>query len=228
MAVAILAVGLTNACGGGSGGSGTGGSATGGNATGGSATGGTGTGGATGGHEGATGGIGGHPTGSGAAGQGGGGAGGVAGNGGQGGAPACFPDGHACSSASECCSFICAVTCNQMIVSDRNRKQDVAAVDDAEILRAVAALPISSWSYRGDASGARHIGPMAQDFASSFHVGADDRMISPVDENGVSLAAIKALNQRVMELERQNRLLEQQISELRRRHGGGRSGKDVP
>jgi hypothetical protein len=34
---------------------------------------------------------------------------------------------------------------------------------------------------------------MAQDFYAAFHVGEDDRHITSIDEDGVALAAIKAL-----------------------------------
>jgi hypothetical protein len=104
-----------------------------------------------------------------------------------------------------------------MIVSDRNMKRDFAPVNDEEILKAVEALPISSWSYKNDGTNARHIGPMAQDFMSTFHVGSNDKTILQVDGDGVSLAAIKALNQRVKDLEARNKALEEELSALRTR-----------
>jgi hypothetical protein len=162
-----------------------------------------------------TGAQGGH--GGGGAAGGGGGSGATGGAGGEGGTPACLPDGMPCSSANQCCSFICAGTCNSMIVSDRNMKRDFAPVNDDEVLKAVDALPITSWSYKGDGTKARHIGPMAQDFMSTFHVGSNDKTILQVDGDGVSLAAIKALSQRVKELEARNRSLEDQVSSLRAR-----------
>ena len=158
--------------------------------------------------------------------QGGHGGGGVAGGaggssatggaGGEGGAQACLPNGSPCSSGRQCCSFICAGGC-QMAVSDRNMKRDFAPVNDDEVLKAVDALPITSWSYKNDGTKARHIGPMAQDFMSTFHVGSNDKTILQVDGDGVSLAAIKALSQRVKELEARNRSLEDQVSSLRAR-----------
>ncbi|HEY0548440.1 MAG TPA: hypothetical protein VGF13_02495 [Verrucomicrobiae bacterium] len=45
----------------------------------------------------------------------------------------------------------------------------------------------------------RHIGPMAQDFRSAFAVGENDRTITTVDADGVALAAIQGLNQKVEE-----------------------------
>jgi len=104
-----------------------------------------------------------------------------------------------------------------MMVSDRNMKRDFAPVNDDEVLKAVDALPITSWSYKDDGTKARHIGPMAQDFMSTFHVGSNDTTILQVDGDGVSLAAIKALSQRVRELEARNRSLEEPVSSLRAR-----------
>lgn len=81
--------------------------------------------------------------------------------------------------------------------SDRNLKADFAPLDAPQILDRVAALPVSSWVYKTD-TGARHIGPMAQDFHAAFAVnGADDTHINVGDEAGVALAAIQGLNQKL-------------------------------
>jgi hypothetical protein len=80
-------------------------------------------------------------------------------------------------------------------LSDRNAKSDILPVSDDDILARVAALPISEWSYTTE-RGVRHVGPMAQDFYAAFNVGEDDRHITSIDEDGVALAAIKALNER--------------------------------
>jgi len=76
--------------------------------------------------------------------------------------------------------------------SDRNMKSNVMPLDDAAVLAKVAALPITEWSYRAE-DGVRHVGPMAQDFYAAFRVGEDDRHITSIDEDGIALAAIKAL-----------------------------------
>ncbi len=55
------------------------------------------------------------------------------------------------------------------------------------------ALPIERWSYKAET--ARHVGPMAQDFAAAFGLGADDRHIFPLDAGGVALAAIQGLHE---------------------------------
>jgi hypothetical protein len=76
--------------------------------------------------------------------------------------------------------------------SDRNMKTDIVPLDDAEVLDRVGRLPVSRWSYISE-HGVRHVGPMAQDFYAAFGVGEDDRHITSIDEDGVALAAIKAL-----------------------------------
>ena len=86
--------------------------------------------------------------------------------------------------------------------SDWNAKEKFEPVNAQAILEKVAALPLSRWNFKEDAA-ARHLGPMAQDFHAAFDVGTDDKHIATVDADGVALAAIQGLNQK---LERQSRL----------------------
>jgi hypothetical protein len=92
-------------------------------------------------------------------------------------------------------------------LSDRNIKKGFTPVDPAQILDKVLQLPVTEWSYKSDAS-TRHIGAMAQDFYAAFNVGADDKHIATVDEEGVALAAIQGLNQKVEEKDKE--ILEQE------------------
>jgi Chaperone of endosialidase len=75
--------------------------------------------------------------------------------------------------------------------SDRDSKTGIAAVEPEAVLAKVAALPIATWRYK--TAPAVHVGPMAQDFAAAFGLGADDKHIAPGDMAGISLAAIQAL-----------------------------------
>jgi hypothetical protein len=86
--------------------------------------------------------------------------------------------------------------------SDRNRKEAIVAIDAQDVLEEVVRLPISRWRYKGES--VPHVGPMAQDFYSSFRVGADDRHIAAVDADGVALAAIQGLYELVQELKAEN------------------------
>jgi len=76
----------------------------------------------------------------------------------------------------------------------------------------VAALPISTWRFKQHPQ-SRHIGPMSQDFYAAFGVGPDDQHIATVDADGVALAAIQGLNQKV---EAENAALKQEVAELKR------------
>jgi hypothetical protein len=82
--------------------------------------------------------------------------------------------------------------------SDRNLKENFKPVDAREVLEKVASIPISRWNFIGDA-GTPHIGPMAQDFHAAFGTGTDDRHIATVDADGVALAAIQGLNEKLTE-----------------------------
>ncbi len=93
-------------------------------------------------------------------------------------------------------------------------KTNIAPLDDDAILGKVATLPISSWSYTSE-HGVRHVGPMAQDFYAAFNVGEDDKHIASIDEDGVALAAIKAMNARIRLLNAENAALRHQLAALR-------------
>lgn len=97
--------------------------------------------------------------------------------------------------------------------SDRNAKQDIVPVSASAILKSIAALPISEWSYI-DAPGQRHIGPMAQDFYASFGLGRDDKGISTLDTSGIALAGIQALVDENRALQARIEQLEQLVSRM--------------
>ena len=82
--------------------------------------------------------------------------------------------------------------------SDRNAKKNFRPVNSREVLDKVASLSVSRWRFTNDLGG-EHIGPMAQDFFAAFGVGPDDKHIATVDADGVALAAIQGLNQKVEE-----------------------------
>ena len=110
-----------------------------------------------------------------------------------------------------------------MCISDRNKKKNITPADTAAVLQAVSKLPISTWTYNSEPAGVRHLGPMAQDFRSSFGLGDDDRTYNAIDAHGVALAAIQALEKRVADqgrrierLERENRRLRAGLQSLDR------------
>ena len=97
--------------------------------------------------------------------------------------------------------------------SDRNAKEQFTAINAREILDRVASLPISSWNFKADGS-TRHIGPMAQDFYAAFNVGLDDKHIATMDADGVALAAIQGLNEKLKEKDAKLEAMEKRLAEL--------------
>jgi hypothetical protein len=100
-----------------------------------------------------------------------------------------------------------------VVTSDRNAKENFSDIKPREVLAKVAALPITSWNYKQDSS-SRHVGPMAQDFYAAFGVGPDDKHIATVDADGVALAAIQGLNQKLEEKEARIGALEERLEKL--------------
>ena len=100
--------------------------------------------------------------------------------------------------------------------SDRNAKQDFSPVSPLQILEKLAQLPLSEWSYKEDPS-TRHLGPMGQDFYSTFNIGTDEKHIAPIDEGGVALAAIQGLNEVVKEKDARISALEKRSVSLENR-----------
>jgi len=98
--------------------------------------------------------------------------------------------------------------------SDRNVKENFAAINSSEVLDKVAALPISRWNYKNETD-VTHLGPMAQDFYAAFAVGMDDKHISMVDADGVALAAIQGLNEKVEQKETEITELKRELADLK-------------
>jgi hypothetical protein len=97
--------------------------------------------------------------------------------------------------------------------SSRDFKEGFAAIDPTDILQRLVAMPIRTWQYKGAATG-RHLGPVAEDFKATFGLGYEDRYITTVDEEGVALAAIQGLNEKV---EAENARLNRENAEVRAR-----------
>jgi len=99
--------------------------------------------------------------------------------------------------------------------SDRNLKTNLSPVDADWLLARVAALPMAEWNYKSEDARTLHIGPMAQDFHNAFGLdGSDTTHISEIDEGGVALAAIQALEKRTEELNAANEKLVQKNETL--------------
>jgi len=101
--------------------------------------------------------------------------------------------------------------------SDRNAKKNFKPVDTVAVLEKLAAIPIERWNYQWEKDGdVPHLGPMAQDFKGAFYPGRDDKSISTLEFDGVALAAIQGLNQKLDEKDTEIQTLKQSVAELRR------------
>jgi hypothetical protein len=106
------------------------------------------------------------------------------------------------------------ITCTALVqTSDRNAKENFEPVSPSQVLAKVTALPISSWNFKEMRDG-RHLGPMAQDFYAAFQLGGSDTTITAVDTEGVALAAIQGLNQKLLE---ESKSKDAEIQELKAR-----------
>jgi hypothetical protein len=101
------------------------------------------------------------------------------------------------------------------MISDRNMKENFVPTSPKEVLDRLAAIPISTWNYKTQDKAIRHLGPMAQDFHAAFAVGEDDKHINNLDEEGVALAAIQGLNQKVEEQKSELKARDADIQQLK-------------
>jgi hypothetical protein len=106
-------------------------------------------------------------------------------------------------------------------LSSRTAKENFVPIDGEAVLAKLEAMPISSWNYRGAASGDRHLGPVAEDFHDAFGLGVSDHFVAPNDLAGVALASVKALQQEIRDRDQRIEGLETRLRELEDlvRHG---------
>jgi hypothetical protein len=100
------------------------------------------------------------------------------------------------------------------VTSSREMKENFSEVESRAILNKLMQLPITTWNYKKDDDGIRHIGPVAEDFYSHFNLGSDPKHISFGDTSGVALAAVQALYKVVQKKDSQIADLEARIAAL--------------
>ena len=84
-------------------------------------------------------------------------------------------------------------------LSTRTAKSNLDPVDGPDVLDRVDELDISTWNYDDQDDDVRHMGPIAEEFHEEFGLGTDEKHISTVDADGVALAAIQGLSERLDE-----------------------------
>ena len=104
--------------------------------------------------------------------------------------------------------------------SSRTTKENFAAVDGEDVLSRLRRVPVSTWNYIAEGRESRHMGPMAEDFYQAFGLGTANTSIGVQDLAGVSLAAVKALEERTAQLQEKAAEVEQlrsRVNEMEQR-----------
>jgi uncharacterized small protein (DUF1192 family) len=104
-------------------------------------------------------------------------------------------------------------------LSDKRKKENFKELNKEEVLKKVAALPVTLWNYKSQPADQRHIGPMAQDFYAAFQLDGmgNDTTINTVDIDGVNMVAIQALEKRTALLQQENEQLKKQLEAMNQR-----------
>lgn len=86
-------------------------------------------------------------------------------------------------------------------ISGIDAMRDVRDVASEQILEKISQLPLKRYRYKSQDESIEHIGPLAKDFNELFGNKGEDSYISMSDESGVALAGVKALLERIEQLE---------------------------
>jgi len=105
--------------------------------------------------------------------------------------------------------------------SDRALKENLVLAKPQQALQQLAQVPVYYWNAKG--GGARHIGPMAQDFVAAFSVGENNTSLATIDLDGAALAAIQGLYAENQELKAQVEELEARLTALEQAGGAART-----
>jgi len=101
------------------------------------------------------------------------------------------------------------------VISDRNAKKNIQALNYEMILDKLSQVPVEQWNYKAEKDGdTPNFGPMAQDFKRAFYPGRDDKSISTLEFDGVEMAAIQGLNQKLQQKDAEIQQLQQNVAKL--------------
>ena len=74
-------------------------------------------------------------------------------------------------------------------------------MDGNDVLNKLDNLDIPRWNYKKEDPSIMHIGPIAQDFYSTFNVGNNNTTVSTIDPAGIALVGVKALHKQTKDLQ---------------------------
>jgi hypothetical protein len=99
--------------------------------------------------------------------------------------------------------------------SSRYTKENFLNVKGTDILSKLRQIPVTSWNYIDEGTKVRHIGPMAEDFFAQFGLGTGNTSIGVQDLAGVSIAAVKELDQQLQEKNAEIERLQNEIKQMK-------------
>lgn len=97
--------------------------------------------------------------------------------------------------------------------SSKFTKENFAPAGD--VLNKLRNIPVTSWNYVSEGQKVRHLGPMAEDFFAQFGLGTGNTSIGVQDLAGVSIAAVKELDEQLQEKQAEIEKLQGEIKTLR-------------
>lgn len=98
--------------------------------------------------------------------------------------------------------------------SSRYTKQNFLAVSGEDVLARLRNVPVTTWNYISEGAQSKHMGPMAEDFYQAFGLGTANTSIGVQDLAGVSLAAVKSLDERTALLQQRTMEVEKLRTEV--------------
>jgi trimeric autotransporter adhesin len=116
---------------------------------------------------------------------------------------------NGCNIAAGGASITCA--------SSRTLKSFFTPVDGEDVLNRIRGLNIERWVYEDEAGQPWHLGPTSEEFMQAFGLGNDKLAIGHLDQMGVTLKGVQALEKRTTDLQQQLLEKTQQLKERDRR-----------
>lgn len=83
------------------------------------------------------------------------------------------------------------------------------------VLSRLRKIPVTSWNYISEGRQVRHLGPMAEDFFEQFKLGTGSTSIGVQDLAGVSIAAVKELDDQLQQKNAEIEKLQSEVKQLR-------------
>lgn len=97
--------------------------------------------------------------------------------------------------------------------SSRYTKENFLA--EGNVLSKLRKIDVTSWNYISEGQKVRHLGPMAEDFYAQFKLGTGNTSIGVQDLAGVSIAAVKELDELLQQKNAEIEKLQSELKQLR-------------